>query len=132
MRVCPILQFNAACQAYLCINLLELLDPVRKGNDLGGTDEGEVEGVEEEHHILPSIVGQFDLEQNCYKYYSTRLAQIHCNPTSLNSPLTTAVPLNSGAFIWGCSDAIMDFLGNETLKPNFWLMLKMLFLFRRQ
>ena len=58
MRVCPILQFNAACQAYLCINLLELLDPVRKGNDLCGTDEGEVEGVEVDYHILSSIVSQ--------------------------------------------------------------------------
>ena len=104
------------------------LEPVIEGNDLCWADKGEVEGVEEEHHILPSIVGQLDLEQICYKYNSTRLAQIHCNPTSLNSPLTTAVPLNSGAFIWGCSDAIMDFFGNETLKPKFWLMLKMLLL----
>ena len=56
--MCPILQFNAACQAYLCINLLELLDPVRKGNDLGGTDEGEVEGVEVDYHIFSSIVSQ--------------------------------------------------------------------------
>ena len=58
MRVCPILQFNAACQAYLCINLLELLDPVRKGNDLGGTDEGEVQRVEEEDDVLALVVVQ--------------------------------------------------------------------------
>ena len=56
--MCTILQLNAACQGYLCINLLELLDPVREGDDLGGTDEGEVEGVEVDNHILSSIVSQ--------------------------------------------------------------------------
>ena len=34
--------------------------------------------------------------------------------TSLNSPLTTAVPLNSGAFICGCSIDMVDLV--ETLK----------------
>ena len=36
--------------------------------------------------------------------------------TSLNSPLTTAVPLNSGAFICGCSIDMVDLV--ETLKLN--------------
>ena len=32
---------------------LELLGAVVEGDDLGGTDKGEVEGVEEEDHVLP-------------------------------------------------------------------------------
>ena len=40
---------------------LELLGAVVEGDDLGGTDKGEVEGVEEENHVLPLVVIQRDL-----------------------------------------------------------------------
>ena len=36
-------------------------EPVIEGNDLCGADKGEVEGVEEEHHIFARIVGEADL-----------------------------------------------------------------------
>ena len=36
-------------------------EPVIEGDDLCWADKGEVEGVEEEHHILARIVGEADL-----------------------------------------------------------------------
>ena len=58
---------SCAVHAITLVNLkyfsFQSVQPVIEGNDLGGADEGEIEGVEEEHHILPSIVGQLDLEQ---------------------------------------------------------------------
>jgi len=39
----------------------KLSHPVIEGNDLCGADKGEVKGVEEENHILSSIVGEADL-----------------------------------------------------------------------
>ena len=38
-------------------------EPVIEGNDLCGTDKGEVEGVEEEHHVLARVVGEADLRK---------------------------------------------------------------------
>lgn len=37
----------------LTVNLAELLCPITEGNDLSGANEGKVQGVEEEDHILP-------------------------------------------------------------------------------
>ena len=38
---------------HLCTDLLELRHPVIEGEDLRRTDEGEVQRVEEEDHVLP-------------------------------------------------------------------------------
>lgn len=55
--------FNSArvIDAYLGTELSELLDPVIEGQDLCGTHECKVEGVEEEHEIFPLVVAQLDL-----------------------------------------------------------------------
>ncbi len=37
---------------HLAVDVLELLDPVAEGSDLGGAHEGEIERVEEEHNVL--------------------------------------------------------------------------------
>ena len=49
------------------------LEPVIEGNDLCWADKGEVEGVEEEHHILARIVGEADLHYNMFKGFEMRL-----------------------------------------------------------
>ena len=46
---------------HLGTDLPELCDPVVEGQDLGGTDEGEVQRVEEEDQILAQVVLQLDL-----------------------------------------------------------------------
>ena len=38
---------------HLTVDLAELLDTVAEGHDLRGADEGEVQRVEEQDHILP-------------------------------------------------------------------------------
>ncbi|MNL03786.1 hypothetical protein D3C87_1243340 [compost metagenome] len=43
------------------IPLAELFDGVREREDLGGANEGEVEGVEEQDDVLALVVGQGDL-----------------------------------------------------------------------
>ena len=43
---------SGACDD-LTIDLAELIDAVTERDDLGGTDEGEVQGVEEKDHVLP-------------------------------------------------------------------------------
>ena len=48
------------------INVQYICEPVIESNDLGGTDEGEVKGVEEEHHILARIVREADLQERMY------------------------------------------------------------------
>ena len=47
-----------------CVRYLKYFLPVIESNNLCWTDKGEVKGVEEENHILPSIVGEADLNQN--------------------------------------------------------------------
>ena len=47
--------------SHLSTDLPELLHPVVKGQDLGGADEGEVEGVEEEDEVLAEVVRQLEL-----------------------------------------------------------------------
>ncbi len=42
--------------AYLCVNGLELLDPVVEGQDLGGADKGEVERIEEENQVFTQVI----------------------------------------------------------------------------
>ena len=71
MGVCRASYQGAAQGFKLChpegsfsINVQYICEPVIESNDLGRTDEGEVKGVEEENHILPSIVGEADLNQN--------------------------------------------------------------------
>jgi hypothetical protein len=44
---------------HLRVDLAELLDAVAEGEDFGGAHEGEVQGVEEQHQVLPLEVGQF-------------------------------------------------------------------------
>ncbi len=44
--------------SYLSINSLELLDPVVEGQDLCGTDKGEIQRVEEEDQIFPQIIAR--------------------------------------------------------------------------
>ena len=39
----------------LAVALREFLDPVIEGEDLGRADEGEVERVEEQRHVLPAV-----------------------------------------------------------------------------
>ena len=34
---------------------------IRERRDLGRADEGEIQGVEEQHHVLTAVLGQFDL-----------------------------------------------------------------------
>lgn len=43
------------------LDFRELLRSVREGDDLGGTDKGEVEWVEEEDYILAFVVFQGDV-----------------------------------------------------------------------
>lgn len=43
---------------HLRINLLELVDSIGEGQNLGGTNEGEVERVEEEDDVFPQVVAQ--------------------------------------------------------------------------
>ena len=45
------------------INVQYICEPVIESNDLGRTDEGEIKGVEEEHHILARIVREADLQE---------------------------------------------------------------------
>ena len=49
---------------YLGIDSPELFDPVVEGEDLSGTNEGEVQGVEEEHEVLAKVVAQLQLLQS--------------------------------------------------------------------
>ena len=44
--------------SHLTSNLPELLCALREGDDLGGAHEGEVQGVEEQHHVLAGVVGK--------------------------------------------------------------------------
>ena len=41
----------------------ELCRPLRERDDLRGADEGEVQRVEEENHVLAAIVGQGDVNE---------------------------------------------------------------------
>ena len=45
---------------------LELLDTVRKGYDLGGADEGEVQGVEIHNHIFAL---QYKFVSLCWEHF---------------------------------------------------------------
>ena len=48
------------------IDVQYICEPVIESNDRGRTDEGEVKGVEEEHHILARIVREADLQENVF------------------------------------------------------------------
>lgn len=45
---------------HFAVDLLELLNAVREGNDFGRADEGKVQRVEEQHQVLAGIVLQLD------------------------------------------------------------------------
>lgn len=45
----------------LAVDLAELVGLLAEGDDLGGADEGEVHGVEEEDKPLPLVVGELDV-----------------------------------------------------------------------
>ncbi len=45
----------------LTANLPEFLGTVGEGDDLGGTDKGEVKGVKEEDEVLPLVVTELNL-----------------------------------------------------------------------
>ena len=75
MGVCRASYQGAAQGFKLChpegsfsINVQYICEPVIESNDLilGRTDEGEVKGVEEEHHILAGIVREADLQERMY------------------------------------------------------------------
>ena len=59
-------QMSRVFQIFLpsCVRYLKYFLPVIESNNLCWTDKGEVQGVEEENHILPNIVGEADLNQN--------------------------------------------------------------------
>ena len=56
---------SCAVHAFIFVNLkyfsFQSVQPVIEGNDLGGADEGEVQGVEEQHHVPARVVGQAHL-----------------------------------------------------------------------
>lgn len=40
----------------LAVDFPELLGSITEGDDLSGTDKGEIQWIEEQHHILPFVV----------------------------------------------------------------------------
>jgi hypothetical protein len=90
--------------SYLSINSLEFLDPVVKGQDLCGTDKGEVQRVEEEDQILPQVIARkkmhlrtrppsepFPLSIKNLPILNHFTLLSHLSLSSLNSPFRTAV-----------------------------------------
>ena len=46
---------------HLAINILELIDAVGEGDHLRWADEGKVQGIEVDDHVLPLVIGEGDL-----------------------------------------------------------------------
>ena len=43
---------HTLCITYIAVQLLKISNAVRKGNDLGGANKGEVQRIEEKHKVL--------------------------------------------------------------------------------
>merc|ERR1719228_806708 len=72
------------------VESLKLCHPVREGDDLGGADEGEVQGIEEEDNVLALVVIQGDvfeltIDNSCPLEFRGRHLGLQSHRNSLRS-----------------------------------------------